>query len=385
MQGSGKERFGFRSAGGHASRWRIRGLVRKSGATSVLAALVLALGGFSGVPAPRGTPLELALAGGKIPVLLSRNQQTLLVQYRDGRRWRAETVTSLPGTAHWVASALAVHDGKAVVAVETVGGRNRARLTVFWPRKGSVGWTEAFATTIPSGVGGALNLALAGRYAWLMATGTPSAGMMSKMLWMSPNYGRTWTLVATNAVPSVAAPYALPEGYPTGMVVAGQGTLIVTLSPRGKPTDLAEYHGNRQPPRFWTFRPASRYVSEALPALVGPKMIAVPIIESSAGTNVLAEATTTPAMKHWAIRPLGKETSIPAAVVTGGDLDVLVEAHSLQFVSAQGFVGQTASPSWIGHPPIAAVAAGNHLVVWGPGRTLRESAGGRGWHPFTVP
>ncbi len=52
---------------------------------------------------------------------------------------------------------------------------------------------------------------------------------MPKLLWMSQNNGQTWRLVASGDLPTIKAPFTIPQGYPTGVVALASGQLILSL------------------------------------------------------------------------------------------------------------------------------------------------------------
>jgi hypothetical protein len=360
---------------------RISAVLRRVGGTAVFIGGMFMLSGFSAAQAPYGTPLQLTIVGGRVPLVLGRVDQSLVLERWDGERWDREMVMSLPSGARLISAALAVGHGQAIVAVETSRGRGPQHLVVLCRDRWSAVWTRVLASNVPTAAAGSLDLAVRGRDAWLLTSGLPLPGPVPKVLWLSANGGRTWMVEAADAVSAPVAPFLLPRGYATGAVATDSGALVMTLRPYTGGTDIAVYRPDDRAPRFFALRPGSGPVGEALPALVSQNLLTVPLIQKQAGTLVLAEATTSPAVNGWAIRPLGQETAIPRAVVSGRNVDILIDARALQVVSGQGFVGETGLSTGIRRPVVGAVMPNNQLVVWGPGSIFREYPSLTPWPP----
>jgi len=366
---------GMRSLRSRSLRWA---------ASTAWLGLLLATSGFVPVSVPNGHPLDLSVSNTNAPVLLASVGHTIVVERWGESGWVSQPVTKTAADAAVISGSL-VSQPKRMFAAVVLGESDSARIQVFMEPKGATTWTSVLSTTIPTLVAGSIQLAVAGHYDWVLAEGTPGAGLMAKELWMSVNAGKSWQLFATGDVTAASAPHRLPTGYPTGIAATASGRLILSNSPRGDgTTDVAEYRAGASIVRHWTFERPGATVDEALPALVRATRIIVPIIESGKSVTQLAEAVRSTTAKSWSIHALDVPDPGPAEVVLGVDAEAeaMVEAHSLQIVSVRRPVRQVALLSSFPQPLMAVMIGPDSVVALKSNHTLWVNTAQGTWKPW---
>lgn len=246
-------------------------------------------------------------------------------------------------------------------------------------------WTTVWQTSVPRvAAGQTLQLVVNGHDVWLLSTGSPSAGLMPKLLWASQNDGKTWRLVASGDLAIVRAPFIIPRGYPTGIVVTKSG-LLLSISPRGNGT-VAAVSYTLQPlsQHLLTFSipQAFRPVIEALPAIVGPEGLRMALVESSPRANgYLALATPSLRGTGWVIRSIEPLTDNTPSVLSGPDDVVMVNTDNIQVFSPGRRILTLAIRKNFVKPLVATAIAPQTLVVLGKNGILWTNQG-KLWHHF---
>lgn len=317
------------------------------------------------------------------PLILSASRRQIVVEHQQGSDWQRQVVAAVSSQDTVTATSLICQSQGCIAAVVVASSlpRPSAHIWVFRPQNfnSKLLWTHVTTMTVPSYLVGHVYLALAGRYAWLMATTTPALGQMPKILWASHDRGVRWRLLATGSLPSLAAdqefpaPDYLPFGYPDGMVGNTHGTLTVATSPRGGDIKLETvYQMNRPGVQVLTFNvpPAFRPIYEGFPALYGRSQVEIPLLESHHGHAYLALASRRNESTHWSMYQWGPTISGPSVIFTGKDTDILVGLKTLQIVSLNRQVIQLPIVSAFQMPLVAAAIAPGKIIVLGHGQTF---------------
>ena len=224
--------------------------------------------------------------------------------------------------------------------------------------------STVWKTTAPLiAAGETLQLAVNGHDVWLLATGSPGVGLMPKLLWMSQNNGQTRRLVASGDLPTIKAPFTIPQGYPTGVVALSSGQLILSLSPRGNNPTAAPLTQN--PVTFSvlsTFQP----IVESLPATTGSPD-SLPLIDQK---GYLALATSSSDSLPWSIRLTHFLTDESPLAASGLGTATIINTATIQLLSSEGRVLTLPIRREFINPLVTAVIGPQSVVVLGKNGTL---------------
>lgn len=316
------------------------------------------------------------------------SNQLMFYRWMDKTQWHGHALLTAPLSRLLTADALACSStGCIAAAAEMNGTGSAARIVVMRQVPGSSQWESTWTTNVPGVVAGqTLQLSANGSYLWLLSTGSPGAGMMPKLLWVSPNDGRTWHEVAKGDIPSVRAPLAMPSGYPTGMVATSDGHLWFSMSPRGNSNvSVVEYAARpvSQQSILFSIPSAFRPITESLPAIIDHGITRFALIESSAQVNgYLALATPSANGTTWSIRQLEPvEDSTPAAQA-GPDTVMMINTHTIQVLSPGYHLLTLPVQQNFGNTPVATVINAKTVLVLGRDGQLWINRGRR-WHHFS--
>lgn len=317
----------------------------------------------------------------------SRNQ-LMFYHWVGKNQWNGHALLTAPLSRLLKTDALAcLATGCVAAAAEMNGTGSAARIVVMRQVPGSSKWESTWTTNVPGvAAGQTLQLSANGSYLWLLSTGSPGAGMMPKLLWVSPNDGRTWDLVAAGDLPSVRAPLTMPSGYPTGLVATTGGHLWLSMSPRGNSNVLVVVYAARpvsQQSVTFSVPSAFRPVTEALPAIIDHGTSHVALIESSAHANgYLALATPPTRGTTWSIRQLEPMEDNTPAAQAGSDAVMIINAHSIQVLSPGHQLLTLPVQENFGHAPVGTVINAKTVLVIDQHGQLWINRGRR-WHHFS--
>lgn len=363
------------------SRPRVAYAPAQTSATGQSTAMMSVLKYTTGVP-------SLVMVHHTLSVLTINVSHNQLVLYRRVRsRWHAQMLMTASLSRRLAADTLTCTSSACLAAGALVGSGSQAEIVVFRQQHGSATWKPMWKTMVPTlAAGQTLQLVAQGSTAWLMSAGSPGAGTMAKLLWESPNEGKTWHLIASGDMPGTKAPFTMPTGYPTGIVITSPGTLLVSMSPRGNSAVVAmAYTLKPFAQHLLTFRvPAAfRPVQEALPALVNPGSLAVPLIESSSNANgFVALALFGVHTKSWSIRQIEPVENNTPIVLSGSDTAVLMNMHTLQVISPGRPVVTLPIRRRFTSPLVASVIGRGRVLVLGTNGTLWVNSISGAWRIF---
>lgn len=316
------------------------------------------------------------------------SNQLMFYRWVDKTQWHGQALLTAPLSRRLMADALACSSTRCIAAVAEMNGTgSAARIVVLRQVPGSSQWECTWTTNVPGVVAGqTLQLSGHGSYLWLLSTGSPGAGMMPKLLWVSPNDGRTWHAVAKGDIPSVRAPLVMPSGYPTGMVATSDGHLWFSMSPRGNShVSVVEYAARpvAQQSILFSIPRAFRPITESLPAIIDHGITRFALIESSAQVNgYLALATPSANGTTWSIRQLEPVEDNTPAAQAGPDTVMLINTHTMQVVSPGYHLLTLPVPQNFGNTPVAVVINAKTVLVLGRDGQLWINRGRR-WHHFS--
>ena len=322
------------------------------------------------IPYTTGLP-RLVIAHQTPSVLAINTSSNQLMFYRwvGKDQWNGHALLTAPLSRRLTADALACSStGCVAAAAEMNGGGSVARIVVMRQVPGSSKWESPWTTNVPGvAAGQTLQLSAHGSYLWLLSTGSPGAGMMPKIIWVSPTDGRTWRVVATGNLPSVRAPLTMPSGYPTGMVATSDGHLWLSLSPRGNShVSVVEYAARPVSQQSIMFSVPSpfRPVTEALPAIIDQGTPHFALMESSAHANgYLALATPSASGTTWNVRQLQPVEDNTPAAQAGSDAVMIINTHSIQVLSPGHQLLTLPIQKNFGHAPVGTMINAKTVLV----------------------
>ncbi len=307
-----------------------------------------------------------------------------LVLYRRGAtQWHAQVLMKASLSQLFGADTLICQATGCLAAAELGGTGATDRIVVFFHRSGSRGWTTVWKTTVPRIAAGAtLQLAADGHDAWLLSTGSPSAGLMPKLLWVSPTNGQTWHLVATGNLPAIKAPFTIPQGYPTGIVATAPGQLLLSMSPRGNNSTLAiQYTAQPLAQNPFTFPISSvlKPFSESLPAIVGSAGVSLPLIDQQ---GYLAIATSSSGSLPGSVHQTHVLTDGSPMAVSGSDTAMISNIKTIQLLSPDGRVVTLPILHKFIKPLVMAIIGPQSVAVMGKHGTLWTNTRTGSWYRF---
>ncbi len=320
-------------------------------------------------------------------VHLTPKQNQLMLYQWVHRRWRSQVVMNALLSEGFVADTIGCTRTSCVAAGILSRLGDTDELVVFRQTSQSRLWTPIWKTGVPSvAVGNRLQVVLQGSEVWILSAGSPSAGSMPKLLWASNTDGEKWSLVASGDLGTTAAPFAMPQGYPTGMIITSSGQALLSLSPRGNSTVSAVFYSIRplsQRPMVLPVPPTFRPLTESLPGLLPQGGIRLFLIESFRYAQGYLAVATYFRDGTWRVRQLKPLTITPSSVLTGPDTTVLVYPHTLQFFSPGQRVLTLHLSRIFVHPLVAAVMGPQTAVALGRNGTLWMNRG-TSWHRFNT-
>ncbi len=280
------------------------------------------------------------------------------------------------------ADTLACQSIGCLAAAELGGTGSSHQIIVFWQGAGSKKWRTVWKTTVQRiAEGETLQLAADGHDVWLLSTGSPGAGLMPKLLWMSQNNGQTWRLVASGDLPTIKAPFTIPHGYPTGVVALSSGQLILSLSPRGNNSTVAiKYTAAPLTQNPVTFSVPSTFqpIVESLPAITGSPD-SLPLIDQK---GYLALATSSSDSLPWSIRLTHFLTDGSPLAASGLGTATIINTTTIQLLSSEGRVLTLPIRREFINPLVTAVIGPQSVVVLGKNGTLWVNTRTGSWRRF---
>lgn len=314
-----------------------------------------------------------------LAVNTSLNQLMLYRRIRNG--WHEQVLLKASLSTLFGADTLICQSTGCLAAAELGGTASSAQIIVFCQGAGSKKWSTVWRTTAPLIAAGAtLQLAANGHDVWLLSTGSPGAGLMPKLLWMSQNNGQTWRLVASGDLPTIKAPFTIPQGYPTGVVALSSGQLILSLSPRGNSATVAiKYTAAPLTENPLTFSVPSTFqpIMESLPAITGSPD-SLPLIDQK---GYLALATSS-AELPWPVHSTHILTDESPLATSGLGTAAIINTTKILLLSSQGRVLTLPIRREFITPLVTAVIGHQSVVVLGKDGTLWVNTRTGSWHRF---
>ncbi|MCL4522208.1 MAG: hypothetical protein M1415_11655 [Firmicutes bacterium] len=330
-------------------------------------------------------PPSLALFHGIPEVLTGRGRHVVLDQ-RMHQRWHAHVmVTESPSTTIG-ALALDCQMQTCLAAVATEA-KSASNIMVFRQRVSDGPWHRVAEIPIsPYLVEGdtVFTMAVADSTAWLLAAGSPGAGLMPKALWASPNLGARWTLVAAGDLPGKTRALPMPQGYPSGIVATGPNQVVLSTSPRGDSQVVAlvyTLHPRGQQVLGFPV-PGQLYMDGAYPALKHFRTLTIPIWASAPHepSDVLFWATRSRPNRAWQIQAAGAASGDSG--ITGHDTLVVVNRADLEIHSPGRPTIRAPFKSDFSQPLVATVIARDRILVLGQTGNLWVNTRHGGWQQY---
>ncbi len=309
------------------------------------------------------------------PEVLSRQSNAVILwQYR-GQHWNRLVIAREAASTTIGAFALECQGSVCLAAIATQSGP-RAAVTIWRTRTPGGPWHRtAYIPISPYVAQGdsVFELAGWGSTVWLLDAGSPGAGLMPKALWVSPNLGSQWSLVASDGLPAHTAALPIPQGYPTGIVADGPGRVLLSTSPRGNSGVVAvSYTLHPRTAHVLAFPiPARYYLESAYPALIHAGTLTIPIVASAPRepNNDLVWARQSSPQAAWTVHRAGPASGDPG--IAGDGTLVVVNNNNLAIRAPGQPTIRMPYPSYFtANPLVAAVIAHRRVLALGQNGTL---------------